>query len=163
MRAGDASHPFERVIGLVDRTYRGFGGTRTGTTFLLAPENCSKAITMDAQTGPARATVRQADPSGVVHPGTYQRARVRDGELRYLRTGSGRTIVLLHTLRTQLEIWMPVLRELGSQFDVVAPDLPGHGQSSAPRVTYSATYFIDVTEQFLEVTDARDVIVVMDR
>jgi len=68
--------------------------------------------------------------------------------------------VLLHTLRTQLEYWMPVVRELESRFDIVAPDLPGHGQSAAPRVAYSATYFIDVTEQFLEATNVREATVV---
>jgi len=97
---------------------------------------------------------------GLLPTPQYQRAAVRDGELRYLRTGEGRTIVLLHTLRTQLEYWLPVVRDLGSAFDVVAPDLPGHGESSAPRARYSATYFTDVTEQFLEAVDIRDAIIV---
>jgi len=39
-------------------------------------------------------------------------ARVADGELRYLRRGAGQPLVLLHTLRTQLEYFLPLLREL---------------------------------------------------
>jgi pimeloyl-ACP methyl ester carboxylesterase len=81
-------------------------------------------------------------------------------ELRYLRTGSGPTVVLLHTLRTQLEYWDPVLRLLGQGFDVVAPDLPGHGRSAAPPVDYTANYFTDVTERFLDACDVQNAILV---
>jgi hypothetical protein len=69
------------------------------------------------------------------------------GDLRYLRLGAGRTVVLLHTLRTQLEYFLPLVRELGDEFDVVVPDLPGHGQSAAPTVEYTAEYFTDTIEQ----------------
>jgi len=110
--------------------------------------------------GAASGNVRRPDPENVLESGPYRRASVADGELRYLRAGSGRTIVLLHTLRTQLEYWMPLLRQLGSDFDIVAPDLPGHGESTAPRARYSATYFTDVTEQFLGAARVRDAIVV---
>jgi pimeloyl-ACP methyl ester carboxylesterase len=79
-------------------------------------------------------------------------------ELRYLRCGVGRTLVLLHTLRTQLEYFLPLVRELGDEFDVVVPDLPGHGQSSAPPVEYTAEYFTDTIEQFLEASGLEDVL-----
>lgn len=80
------------------------------------------------------------------------------GALRYLRGGAGRTVVLLHTLRTQLEYFLPLIRELGAEFDVVVPDLPGHGQSAAPAVEYTAQYFTDTTEQFLEAAGLRDIL-----
>ena len=88
------------------------------------------------------------------------RARVRDGELRYLRTGSGPTVVLLHTLRTQLEYFSPVIGALGAGIDVVAPDLPGHGRSDAPEAGYTAAYFTDAVAQFLDACDIRDALVV---
>jgi len=41
---------------------------------------------------------------------------------------------LLHPLRAQLEYFVPLLRHLDTaQAEVIAVDLPGNGQSSAPR------------------------------
>src|SRR5947209_1452572 len=81
-------------------------------------------------------------------------------QIRYLRTGSGRPLVLLHTLRTQLDYFLPLLRELGQGFDVLVPDLPGHGHSSAPAIEYTAKYFTDSIEQFLDACDLKDVVLV---
>jgi pimeloyl-ACP methyl ester carboxylesterase len=89
------------------------------------------------------------------------RATARGAELRYLRAGSGRPIVLLHTLRTQLDYFRPLLQHLDTrQVEVIAIDLPGHGESSAPRVDYTADYFTDVVEALLEVCELRDALVV---
>jgi len=88
------------------------------------------------------------------------RVNVLGGELSYLRTGSGPTVVLLHTLRTQLEYFLPLVRALGPDVDVVAPDLPGHGHSAAPAVEYTATYFTDAAERFLDATDLHHVVLV---
>src|SRR3977135_3208248 len=85
------------------------------------------------------------------------------GELRFLRTGRGRTVVFLHTLRTQLEYFVPLMRVLDQDIDaidIVAPDLPGHGRSSAPDVEYTAQYFTDAVEQFLDRLDLRRVLLV---
>jgi pimeloyl-ACP methyl ester carboxylesterase len=82
------------------------------------------------------------------------------GDIRYLRTGSGRSVVLLHTLRTQLDYFLPLIGELGQGVDVVAPDLPGHGHSSAPVAEFSATFFIDAIEQFLDLCDLKDIVLV---
>ena len=57
--------------------------------------------------------------------------RLGDCDLRYIRGGTGPTVVLLHTIRTQLEYFLALIRALGPGFDVVAPDLPGHGRSIA--------------------------------
>ena len=80
--------------------------------------------------------------------------------MRYMRTGSGPPVVLLHTLRTQLEYFLPLLGALGRDVDIVAPDLPGHGRSTAPAVDYTAPYFTEAIAQFLDVTDLKNVILV---
>jgi pimeloyl-ACP methyl ester carboxylesterase len=86
---------------------------------------------------------------------------VAGAELRYLRTGTGQPLVLLHTLRTQLDMFGGVLERLAvGGVELVAVDLPGHGHSSAPRVDYTAGYFSDVVEQFLAQLDLRDAILV---
>src|SRR5882762_7255714 len=89
-----------------------------------------------------------------------QCVRVHGGEVRFLRTGRGPTVVLLHTLRTQLEYFIPLMGALDQDLEVVAPDLPGHGRSSAPDVEYTARYFTDVVEAFLEALDLRRVLLV---
>lgn len=90
----------------------------------------------------------------------FQRVDVQGCDLRYLRTGAGPTLVLVHTLRTQLEYFFPLARALGSGFDLVALDLPGHGRSTAPAVEYTATYFANVVAAFLETCDVHDAILV---
>jgi pimeloyl-ACP methyl ester carboxylesterase len=52
---------------------------------------------------------------------------------RYARRGDGPTVLLLHTLRTQAEYFAALVRHLDG-YDLVVPDLPGHGESSAPRL-----------------------------
>jgi pimeloyl-ACP methyl ester carboxylesterase len=85
-------------------------------------------------------------------------ARIASGDIRYLRAGAGTPLVLLHTLRMQLEYFNGLLEALDTtRLDVIVPDLPGHGRSSAPRVDYTARYFTDAIEELLEnwgVTDA---------
>jgi pimeloyl-ACP methyl ester carboxylesterase len=84
-------------------------------------------------------------------------------ELRYRRDGSGQPLLLLHTLRTQLEYFLPLLDQLdGARFERIAVDLPGHGESTAPHVDYTADYFTDSVEQLLDVLDLRDAVVAGD-
>lgn len=62
---------------------------------------------------------------------------VPGGQVRYLETGSGPRVVLLHGLFAQKEQWVPFMCMIAGQgFDVIAPDLPGFGQSTgfAPEV-----------------------------
>ena len=77
--------------------------------------------------------------------------------LRYIRTGKGPNLVLLHTLRTQLDLFEKVVPELGKHFTVYAPDCPGHGYSDIPRARYDATFFTEAAEGFLDKLDLRDV------
>lgn len=50
--------------------------------------------------------------------------------LRYLKAGQGDPLILLHTIRTQLEYFQEVIPELAKHYTVYALDLPGHGYSS---------------------------------
>ena len=56
----------------------------------------------------------------------------------YDRWGTtGRPVVLLHGLLFDRTMWWPAAAELATHCTVIAPDLPGHGQSP-PRLDYSA-------------------------
>ncbi len=87
-------------------------------------------------------------------------ASVAGCELRYLRTGAGRPLVLLHTLRTQLDYFLPLLRELDTtKLEVIVPDLPGHGRSTAPRLEYTADYFTGAVNELLAACDLHGAVV----
>ena len=78
-------------------------------------------------------------------------------KLRYIKAGAGPTIVLLHTLRTQLDLFETVIPELSKHCTVYALDYPGHGYSDIPRARYDAPYFVAAVEGFLEAHELRDV------
>jgi pimeloyl-ACP methyl ester carboxylesterase len=77
--------------------------------------------------------------------------------VRFIKTGSGPNLVLLHTLRTQLDLFEKVVPELAREFTVYALDYPGHGYSDIPQARYDADFFVRVVERFLDALDLRDV------
>ena len=96
----------------------------------------------------------------MAQPDTY-RATLNRCELRYRRLGAGQPVVLVHTLRTQLEYFRALIGEIDrTRYDVIALDLPGHGESAAPRVDYTADYFSDAVEALLEHCALHDVVLV---
>lgn len=86
-----------------------------------------------------------------------QYVEVNGIRLRYIKTGRGPVLVLLHTLRTQLDLFEKVVPELAGDFTVYALDLPGHGYSDIPAVKYDAEFFADAVEGFLEALNLNDV------
>jgi len=79
--------------------------------------------------------------------------------VRYIRAGDGPALLLLHTLRTQLDLFEKVVPELANSFTVYALDYPGHGYSDIPPGRYDAGFFVDSVEAFLRVLDLHDVTV----
>jgi pimeloyl-ACP methyl ester carboxylesterase len=80
--------------------------------------------------------------------------------LRYLRLGSGPPLVLLHTIRTQLDYFEKVIPVLREHYQVYALDLPGHGQSSIQPVEYTEEVFHESVEEFIVKLNLRDVTLV---
>lgn len=70
--------------------------------------------------------------------------------LRYIVAGSGPVVVLLHTLRTQLDMFQKVFPELAKRYRVYALDYPGHGYSEIPPADYTADFFTGSVARFLE-------------
>lgn len=60
-------------------------------------------------------------------------ARADGSRLRYLKAGDGPPLVLLHTVRTQLDYFQLVIPQLRNSFTVYALDLPGMGWSDIVR------------------------------
>ena len=82
---------------------------------------------------------------------------VNGHRLRYIRTGRGPTVVLLHTLRTQLDLFEKIVLDLARDFTVYAVDYPGHGYSDIPKARYDADFFVGAVEGFLDALDLRAV------
>ena len=76
--------------------------------------------------------------------------------LRYIKAGTGPNLVLLHTLRTQLDLFEKVVPGLAKYFTVYALDYPGHGYSDIPQVRYDAEFFVRSVEEFLDTLDLRE-------
>jgi pimeloyl-ACP methyl ester carboxylesterase len=81
---------------------------------------------------------------------------VAGNKLRFIKTGTGPALVLLHTLRTQFDIFHKLIPELSKRFTVYALDYPGHGWSDIPATDYQPELFVSAVEGFLEALDIND-------
>jgi pimeloyl-ACP methyl ester carboxylesterase len=86
--------------------------------------------------------------------------RTRRLDLRYIKAGSGKPLVLIHTIRTHLDYFHRIIPKLSRHFEVYALDLPGHGYSSIPRFDYTEGFFTNAVLGFLEQLDIRHATVV---
>src|SRR3984893_10968850 len=59
-------------------------------------------------------------------------AEVNGVKLHYLTAGHGTPLILLHGYAETSRMWMPIIPELAKRFTVIAPDLPGIGDSDIP-------------------------------
>lgn len=83
-------------------------------------------------------------------------AEVDGLRLRYIKAGAGPDLVLLHTLRTSLDIFENIVPELARRFTVWALDYPGHGFSDIPKAQYRPELFVSAVETFLDKMNIRD-------
>jgi pimeloyl-ACP methyl ester carboxylesterase len=64
-------------------------------------------------------------------------AEVNGVRLHYLIAGEGDPVVLLHGYAETSHMWLPLIEKLADKHTVIAPDLRGFGQSSAPEDGYT--------------------------
>jgi pimeloyl-ACP methyl ester carboxylesterase len=89
--------------------------------------------------------------------GVTKTLQLADGQrLRYLQAGSGEPLLLLHTIRSQLDYFQAVIRQLAQHYTVYALDLPGHGYSSIDkRAQYDEPYLRRGVIGFIEQLDLK--------
>lgn len=92
-------------------------------------------------------------------PGEVRFFQRSDGSrLRYFTTGAGPPLVLLHTVRTQLDYFQRVMPGLWDEFTVYALDLPGMGWSDiVAGARYGEPELRSAVIEFVETLDLRDV------
>jgi pimeloyl-ACP methyl ester carboxylesterase len=59
-------------------------------------------------------------------------AKIDNVQLHYLTAGHGPAVILLHGYTQTSRMWRPIIPVLAEKFTVIAPDLPGIGDSSIP-------------------------------
>src|SRR6266404_6381179 len=59
-------------------------------------------------------------------------ATVEGIKIHYLRAGHGPAVILLHGYTQTSRMWRPLIPRLADKFTVIAPDLPGIGESDIP-------------------------------
>ena len=85
-----------------------------------------------------RAQAPAAAPAGFKH--AY--ATVNGIKIHYVTGGSGEPLLLLHGFGQNWYMWNRLLPEFGKHFTVIAPDLPGLGESGKPPVAGDAGGFV---------------------
>ena len=70
-------------------------------------------------------------------------AKVAGIRMHYLTAGEGPPVVLLHGYAQTSHMWRPLIARLAPSRTVIAPDLRGFGQSSAPAFGYAKTAMAD--------------------
>jgi pimeloyl-ACP methyl ester carboxylesterase len=97
---------------------------------------------------------RTWSPSGEIEYATLEGG----ARLRYLKTGSGPPLLLLHTVRTQLDHFQFVIPRLVEAFTVYAIDMPGMGWSDIhPAATYTEPVLRRSIVEFVNTLDLADV------
>jgi len=73
-----------------------------------------------------------AQPAGQT-PIAARDAEVDGLKLHYLTAGKGPAVILLHGYTQTSRMWRPIIPRLAQKFTVIAPDLPGIGDSGIPK------------------------------
>jgi pimeloyl-ACP methyl ester carboxylesterase len=110
---------------------------------------------MEVESRPNSDYTRTWSPSGQI-----EYAKLADGtRLRYLKTGSGPTaLILLHTVRTQLDQFQLVIPKIVDAFTVYAIDMPGMGWSDIrPRASYTEPALRRAVVEFVKTLDLTEV------
>jgi len=76
----------------------------------------------------------QTTSEGPVHDG---RIPLAGGAIAYTSAGVGPGLLLIHGLGGCRRTWQHLISDLARTHTVIAPDLPGHGESDAPAGDYS--------------------------
>src|SRR5437773_4443497 len=77
------------------------------------------SVPIDSEAADKRIASKSADVDGV--------------QLHYLMAGQGPAVLLLHGYAETSRIWRPLIPKLAEKFTVIAPDLPGIGDSAIPK------------------------------
>ncbi len=76
--------------------------------------------------------------------------KLSNAAIAYVDKGEGEVIVLLHGFCGSSRYWEEVIPVLSESYRVIAPDLPGHGESSSTLKNYSIADIADIIKGLLD-------------
>src|SRR5215213_7555139 len=93
------------------------------------------------------AFVVAASASAAAFDGESKYAKLDGARIHYKSYGKGRdALVLVHGWGCDLTHWRDQIPEFAKRNRVIALDLPGHGQSDKPQITYSMDLFANAID-----------------
>jgi len=79
--------------------------------------------------------------------GESQYAKLNGARIHYKSYGKGReALVLVHGWTCNMDNWRDTIPEFAKRNRVIALDLPGHGQSDKPQISYTMDLFADAID-----------------
>jgi len=81
---------------------------------------------------------------------SHRTAQVDGLRLHYLMAGAGEPVVLLHGFPETSYAWRKVIPALAAHYTVIAPDLPGCGDSDRPSTGYDKQTVAEDVHQFVQ-------------
>ena len=113
-------------------------------------------VLLAALLGAASPVLAQAKPAAGAIESRF--ADVEGLRLHYLTAGKGPVVILVHGYTQTGRMWRPLFPRLADKFTVIAPDLPGIGDSAIPKDGFdmkTAAIRIHALAKSLGVTKAR--------
>ena len=84
--------------------------------------------------------------------GLVEQREVTIGTIRttYLLCGTGKPVIFLHGAGAGAVTWYPSITAISRNFQVIAPDIVGYGESDKPDAPYDRPYFSMWLKEFLQ-------------
>jgi pimeloyl-ACP methyl ester carboxylesterase len=83
--------------------------------------------------------------------------KMKDSTISYFDIGKGSPLVLLHGFCGSSLYWENIIPELSKNYRVIAPDLPGHGESTILDENYSIDDFANQIKTLLDELNIQEV------
>lgn len=100
------------------------------------------ALAFAVALGVASTATAQNTPTAQEHFAKLDKARIH-----YVNYGKGdEALVLIHGWTQNIDAWRDNIPDFVGRYRVIAIDLPGHGQSDKPQVTYGMEFFARAVE-----------------
>ena len=81
--------------------------------------------------------------------------KIDDLNINYISEGSGDTVVLLHGWGSNITLFDSMIKLLSSKYHVIAPDMPGFGESDEPHEAWDVARYVDFVIRFLKEFDVK--------
>ena len=83
--------------------------------------------------------------------------KYKNDDLSYYDDGKGKVVVLLHGFLENHSFWEPLTKKLKKKFRVIAPDIPGHGETASLGYLHSMELLADSVFEILKKNKLRKV------